>query len=1265
MMELLSRKRLETHHFDMIRSNKTYEFEVDGWWYRITVTLEAVGPQRAPTPASVTITRIRGGDEFMHTVAPGRDDRRHFAELVFLLASKLKYDQLRGISSDGAGFLHSREIVRLNEDGRTKVPKSVYSSIGVLYRQARKEGTGERDFLHALFTRPEQMWHLIYRCGVTAGTADKVNLVWWLNVRPDAVVFRHASGDPVDDDQLKKLLGKLFRKKCLLNPAEYQAFATRLDLGSPSRARMQREIHAVSETGQPSQTDHEETRTCSDQAVLGPFGRPTLKDEVLRYLDDLAADCGELRYYFPPHLKGDGSGKSAFDTLRQVVRVAEDYRTLHKGLEESERLHQTGVDPDPVGWTELGDEYSQHTIAWDERAGSHFSQVTILGGPGSGKSWLLRYEAEQAAHRAIDRLESGAISDVCEIELPIRVRLTDLARRRGTLRKTIVMLAGQNRSGGFKQYVRQQLKLHRAVLLLDAWDEVLDTNRIMPLYRHIQDFAQVYQGRILLTSRLAGYELTQPPLLRSKEVELLPWNWSQIQSFAAIWFGEDTQQTTLFLTKLREHSQFAELARTPLVLMLLCRACPGGDFPARRSDLYELCLWGLLRDWRTYDKEQVERRTCVRRTATYIDELIEVLEELALNFKRNRRRQSRVGDVRRAIDSILSSVRGNRLAHGCQREGVAPADLIERFGADGILVSNTTQELRFLHATFQEYLAARALAKRPDCIEETLKHVYDPAWNQVAVLLAGILEEPGMYIAALLRKNSEDVLCRPLLLAIQAYAETGPDRLPRRFCDGLTDEVVSSLLRGKPGFLADVALSVIQRLPEVVKRLVVEVRRKSPTARGAVDVLGKIGSEQAVPALVEALGSEDMGLRLLAAKALGKIGSQDAIPDLRQALQDEHKAVRRAAASALGGIGAEEAVESLVEVLRDGSNDRRVRESAARALGQIGSEKAISDLLEVLLRDKERYVRMSAARALGKVGSEKAVPELLQSLCGIDNGRWVRESAARALGEIGSEKGVQALREALRNRENGGCVRESAAEALGKIGSEDAIPDLCQALQDKDRGVRRAAALALGGIRSEEAVDALAKALNDVGNGRHVRESAAWALGQIGSEEAVRALLKVLPDTDSGRRVRESAAEALGMARSQDAVDALLQTLQDTNVGERIRESAARALGQIGSEKAVHVLCEATQDRDVGVRKAATWALGEIGSEEGIGALLGAIEGKSSLLDRTVFGALRRIQSDKAIAAPTQSPSYLWHHFHSLAASLDYLAGLCENPTVA
>jgi hypothetical protein len=89
---------------------------------------------------------------------------------------------------------------------------------------------------------------------------------------------------------------------------------------------------------------------------------------------------------------------------------------------------------------------------------------------------------------------------------------------------------------------------------------------------------------------------------------------------------------------------------------------------------------------------------------------------------------------------------------------------------------------------------------------------------------------------------------------------------------------------------------------------------KSPIGanrRGASEAIGRIGRDEGINALSNALDDKDSVVRSRAAEALGRIGSDAAVGVLIKALDDEDSAVRSRAAAALRRIDSDAAVGAL------------------------------------------------------------------------------------------------------------------------------------------------------------------------------------------------------------------------------------------------------------------------------------------------------------------------------------------------------------------
>ena len=507
--------------------------------------------------------------------------------------------------------------------------------------------------------------------------------------------------------------------------------------------------------------------------------RSQLVGEVLRYLDTLATDMAVLPAYYPAHLRTDATGTTRFDAIRQLVQMVQD-RSVFELAAERERFRAAGQDVDDRRAYAPFRARPEHEdtdrspasdrpplpppVPWDEHAGTRFPRAIILGDPGFGKTWLLRYEARRLARAGAQGLRARTVA-LNDLILPIFVRLSEVNQRDDSMEDTLVALAGTGYSEAFRRFVRARLSTPHCALLLDAWDESAGGDTPPPgqplayrphhrqrLGQRLAAFARQWpHPRLLLTSRIVGY--TASPVPEMPELELLAFDTRYIAAFARVWFGDDDNDDTptraqAFLALVREQPRVRGLARIPLMLVLLCRTyqeTPQG-FPTRRVDLYQRCLRGLLRDWqRDQDKWHGDQGTGEMSDA-YVDAVMELLQAVACTLFSEGYEQFSESLLRRTIKAWLDSV---EQTHELAERN--PTLLIAELKGNGVLITAGSRRgapLLFLHRTFQEYLTACALARQAhmegwEAIAPLIdKRAWVPAWQEVLVLLAGTLTDP-------------------------------------------------------------------------------------------------------------------------------------------------------------------------------------------------------------------------------------------------------------------------------------------------------------------------------------------------------------------------------------------------------------------------------------------------------------------------------------------------------------------------------------------
>lgn len=456
------------------------------------------------------------------------------------------------------------------------------------------------------------------------------------------------------------------------------------------------------------------------------------------------------------------------------------------------------------------------------------------------------------------------------------------------------------------------------------------------------------------------------------------------------------------------------------------------------------------------------------------------------------------------------------------------------------------------------------------------------------------------------------------------------------------------------------------------QRLIEALRDREPAVRiAACEALGRIGDDTAIPALERALedsyrdpwGYESYPVRMAACEALSQMG-KSAVSALVRALDSACVEVRLGALCALDRIGDPQAIPALrihcislwPEDFPPGSINADRMSLLVDSVGALLAQPtwwpalktalpngliraavvqqstiAIPMLIETF-EHRDTNVRAAACQALGEIGAP-AVPALIEVLEDEERvlcGRYIeRACACQALGLIGVTDAIPILLEALRDRH--AEVRAAACTALGQIGDAQAVPALCRALEDEEWQVRRSACEALGLIGDTNPVPALIRVLGDVDE--TVRAAACWALGRIGDINAAPAL-RIHADYLSEARIalycldalETPLEEAVGMALKQPQWwGVLIRALPEERIVCAIKAS---------HEAILPLLILAAKDSCAYVRRVACEILGEIGDAAAVPVLTQALRDANPEVRRVAVEALEQINPPDTSAHP-------------------------------
>ena len=228
----------------------------------------------------------------------------------------------------------------------------------------------------------------------------------------------------------------------------------------------------------------------------------------------------------------------------------------------------------------------------------------ILGGPGSGKSTILHYAMLRLCEANAERdllpphLQSDPIPFLIELRSYVLQGHLDFVGHIVTRSKEFYGATVDPDS-----VVNVLEQEGQALVFFDGLDEVFDPDERRRVIDQFQTFARRYpKARIIVTSRIAGYDRTALGLAGFEHYTLLPLTLGQIRHFAGQWYQyytlEGTGRTAQGLVqRIVENPRLLDLAGNPLLLTMMAVVYKDRDLPNERWRLYERCAETLLEDW--------------------------------------------------------------------------------------------------------------------------------------------------------------------------------------------------------------------------------------------------------------------------------------------------------------------------------------------------------------------------------------------------------------------------------------------------------------------------------------------------------------------------------------------------------------------------------------------------------------------------------------------------------------------------------------------
>ena len=344
-------------------------------------------------------------------------------------------------------------------------------------------------------------------------------------------------------------------------------------------------------------------------------------------------------------------------------------------------------------------------------------RLVILGGPGSGKTWLAKRTVRRCAQNALEAIRTGSALD--KVELPLYTTCSQLFSADGGIRKAVVSSALNELGDPGGSQLNDDLctffteRNAPTLLVIDSLDEAHGSDRRLAQ-------ADKLPWRIILTSRPGSWNRQLDIREESKfhrVAELQPLRYpDDVEPVIRRWFAEEPGRGEALAAQIAQHPSLQQAATVPLILAFYCII--GGDqlLPEFRRELYTKVLNRLFTGiWRGSDAHPPEPdvRTCL---------------ELLRSWSLSGTTYDRLSGVGTWEDDILVES--------------APEGKAERAVLDHVASPRRFRDVdtyktarRFIHRSIREHLVAEHVASLPvvQAAEALLPHLwYDPDWEYPA-----------------------------------------------------------------------------------------------------------------------------------------------------------------------------------------------------------------------------------------------------------------------------------------------------------------------------------------------------------------------------------------------------------------------------------------------------------------------------------------------------------------------------------------------------
>lgn len=349
----------------------------------------------------------------------------------------------------------------------------------------------------------------------------------------------------------------------------------------------------------------------------------------------------------------------------------------------------------------------------------------VIGGPGSGKTTLMRATAGGLCHR---RWRHRRLPVLLYLRDHLTMITTYPERDLDEVAATASWVTGRTSAS----WIARRLERGGCLVMLDGLDEVANQTQRTAVVEWVRRQIDRYPGNdYLVTSRPHGY--LSNPLTRAEVLQVRRFTSEQISQFLHAWYytiecrstattGKQPQAVAHakaedLLRRLRARPGLYGLAANPLLLTMIANVHRyRGALPGSRAELYaEMCQVLVHR------RQESKGLTDV--TGLSGPQKEHIVRVLAWTMMTTKIRDIPADDAHAVITPVLRQI----------SRKVTPSVFLKEARKSGLLVEREYDRYAFAHLTLQEYLAAAHVGEDHH-VEQLTGAVDDPWWRETTLL---------------------------------------------------------------------------------------------------------------------------------------------------------------------------------------------------------------------------------------------------------------------------------------------------------------------------------------------------------------------------------------------------------------------------------------------------------------------------------------------------------------------------------------------------